>query len=249
MLRCVILFSLCTCFSLTSIAQGLGANPSNLRINPRDQQPEDRRVIPRVVEGATISIARLREPRTAQKLYLNALNALAKQNYVETQRKLDQALKIYPPFPEALTLYGITHAVARQWEQAEQNLQTAIQTDPGCAPAYVVLAGVYNAQLRFDDAQECTQHAVAAGANTWDLQYEIARILIGKRQYESTLETTETALHLKRHGSLLHLAKAHALLGLRRYSQAATELKAYLRYQPSGDGSQHARDLLQKITR
>ena len=134
MLRCVILFSLCTCFSLTSIAQGLGANPSNLRINPRDQQPEDRRVTPRVVEGATISIARLREPRTAQKLYLNALNALAKQNYVETQRKLDQALKIYPPFPEAMTLYGITHAVARQWEQAEQNLQTAIQTDPGMHP-------------------------------------------------------------------------------------------------------------------
>lgn len=112
----------------------------------------------------------------------------------------------------------------------------------------MVPAGVYNAQLRFDDAQEFTQHAVATGANTWDLQYEIARVLIGKRQYESALETAETALQLKQRGSLLHLAKAHALLGLRRYSQAATELSTYLRYQPSEDGSQHARDLRQKIT-
>jgi len=44
-----------------------------------------------VVEGASISIAHLREPRAAQKLYRKASNALAKQNYVETQRKLDQA--------------------------------------------------------------------------------------------------------------------------------------------------------------
>lgn len=45
MLRCVVLFSFCTCFSLVSVAQGLGANQAILRINHRDQQPENRRVI------------------------------------------------------------------------------------------------------------------------------------------------------------------------------------------------------------
>ena len=249
MFRYVVLFSFCTCFSLTSDAQRFGTNPTHLLIIPGDQHAENRKVTRSgVAEGASISVARLREPHGAQKLYERALNATAKQNYAEAQRKLDKALKIYPPFPEALTLYGITHAMAHHWGQAEQNLQSAIQTDPTYAPAYVILAGVYNAQLRFDDAEEATQHAVAAGANTWDLQYEIARSLIGKRQYESALAIADTALHQKQHGSLLHLAKAHALLGLRRYPQAATELRAYLRYQPAGDGSQHARNLLQKIT-
>lgn len=248
MFRYAVLFSFCTCFSLTSFGQALAVRPSEPEITHRDQQSDNRRVTRSgAAEGASISIARLREPRAAQKLYRRALNATAKRDYAEAQRKLDKALKIYPQFPEALTLYAIILAMAHQWQQSEQNLQAAIQTDPNYAPVYVILAGVYNAQLRFDDAQEATQHAVAAGADTWDLQYEIARVLIGKREYESALEIAETALHRKQHGSLLHLAKAHALLGLRRYPQAATELRAYLHYQPAGDGSQHARDLLQKI--
>jgi tetratricopeptide (TPR) repeat protein len=109
------------------------------------------------------------------------------------------------------------------------------------------LAGVYNAQARFDDAQEAAQQALSKGTDSWDVQYEIARALIGKRQYETALTITEATLLSTPHGSLMHLAKAHALLGLGRYPQAVTELRAYLRYQPDGEGSERARDLLNQI--
>jgi hypothetical protein len=38
---------------------------------------------------------------------------------------------------------------------------SAIRTDPGYSLAYVVLAGVYNGQLRFDDPQEAKPGALS----------------------------------------------------------------------------------------
>jgi tetratricopeptide (TPR) repeat protein len=156
-------------------------------------------------------------------------------------------LKLYPSFPEALTFYGGIQSTLQQWRSAEEKLQSAIRVDPTYSPAYVVLAGIYNAQSRFDDARNATERALSAGANTWDLEYEIARALIGKQQYESALAITEAALRSKHHGTLLHIAKAHALLGLRRNTQAVTELRAYIQYRPDGEGSEHARALLTRI--
>lgn len=196
---------------------------------------------------AHISISRLKEPPKARHLFEKAMRAWMKSAPADAERKLDQALKIDPAFPEALTLYGAIQCSLQQWESAEQKIQEAIRIDPTYSPAYVILAGVYNAQDRFEEAHVAAQKALSGGANNWDVQYEIARALIGKREYARALVTTEVALREKHHGSLLHLAKAHALLGLRRYSQALIELRTYLRFQPSGDGSEQARALLGQV--
>jgi predicted Zn-dependent protease len=196
---------------------------------------------------ARVSIVRLREPRRARQLYNKALQAYVKEKTADAIRTLDEALKLYPAFPEALTLYGSIQIILRQWQSAEQNLRASIHTDPTYVPGYLVLAGLYNAQGRFDDGLQVTRKAVSAGAAGWDVEYEIARGLIGKGQYQPALLATENGLRLKQHGSLLHLAKAHALVGLRKYRSALQELRAYLRYQPSGAGSEQARDLLAKV--
>lgn len=198
------------------------------------------------VPDARISIARLRVPRKARQLYEKALAAWLRHANSQSQHDLDQALKIEPEFPEALTLQAFLQTSRQQWASAEENLQAAIQIDPGYAPAYVILAGVYNTQSRFDDAQQAAQQAVSIGATAWSVQYEIARSLIGKEQFESALAVTEAALRSD-HGPLIHLAKAHALLGLLQYRPAADELREFLHDQPSGDGSDDARALLRRV--
>ena len=188
---------------------------------------------------AQVSVARLSVPRKARQLYEKALEAWQQQKPAEAQRKIDQALKIDPAFPEALTLNGFMQASHRQWASAEQSLQASIRSDPNYCPAYIILAGVYNTEERYDEAQDAAQRATSAGVDSWSVQYEIARVLIGKREYENALAIADTALRSK-HGSLLHVAKAHALLGLRRYPEAATELRNYLRYEPAGEGAGRA---------
>lgn len=250
MSRCAALYVFCIFFSLTSIAQTLREKDTGSEVNNSDAHVPSTPGPRLNIRGDThISITRLREPSKAQGLYNKAMEAWTKGRPAEALRKLDEALKVYPSFPEALTFYGCIHATFRHWESAEEKLQAAIQTDPTYSPVHIVLAGVYNAQARFDEAQRVIQLGIAAGANTWHVQYEIAHALIGKHDYEDALATAETALRAKPDGGLPHLAKAHALLGLQRYPQAATELNTFLVYQPSGDGSEQTRELLQKIQR
>jgi len=196
--------------------------------------------------GGGVSINRLRVPGKAWQLYEKALEAWNKQKCADAQHEAEQALKIDPTFPDALTLYGFIQASSQHWDSAEESLQAAVRSDPNYSAAYVILAGVYNTEGRYDQAQEAIERAIAAGAHTWSVQYEIVRVLIGKGEYASALAISDQALRSK-HGKLLLMARAHALLGLRRYSEAATELRAYLRDDPTGEGSQNARDLLQQL--
>ena len=227
LLRTVVLAVLTSVLSLSAVGQRMAepiAEPSRENSTPqlrKAPQPRSAGVL-----DAHISVARLRVPGKARHLYENAITAWIRHDAGKAQRQLEKALQIDPRFPEALTLDAFMHATRQQWGYAEQRLQAAIECDPGFAPAYVVLAGVYNAQSRFNDAQRATQQAVSTGSTAWPLQYEIARSFIGKGEYERALAVTDAALSSE-HIPLISLAKAHALLGLRRYAPAIDQLRAF----------------------
>ena len=235
-------------FSTPSVGQSVGgtAATGSDQNNPK-QKPQYQTGRPvRGAVDAHVSVAQLSVPPKARQLYEKALEAWQQRKPAEAQRKIDRALKIDPAFPEALTLSGFMQASRQQWEPAEKSLQAAIRSDPNYCAAYIVLAGVYNTEGRYDEAQAATERATSAGVDSWSVQYEIARVLIGKRDYENALAIADMALRSK-HGSLLHVAKAHALLGLRRYPEAAAELRNYLRYEPGGEGAQDAHNILDRI--
>jgi len=237
MFRCAVLYAFCAFFSLSSVTQTLRDKVEEPHLAVSDLHAGNSLVV--TTGNARISITRLREPHKARKIYNKAFTAWVKGRPEEALRILDCALRIYPTFPEALALYGGIQASLQHWESAEQKLLASIQTDPTYSPPYVILAGVYNTEDRFDEAQQVIQQALSAGDDSWHLQYEIARSLIGKREYESALATSEGALR----------STPDQGLGLRKYPQAAEELTAYLRYEPSGNGSVETRDLLQRVQR
>ncbi len=243
----VIVYAYFSLLSVTSAAQVLDTNASSAENNAGQARPYQNNHRSAGTVDARVSVARLGVPRKARKLYEQAMDAWEKQETAGAQKKIDQALKIDPVFPEALVLNGFMQASRRDWASAEENLKAAIRSDPSYCAAHIILAGVYNTQSRYDEAQEAAQDAIAAGADSWTVQYELARVFIGKQNYENALAVTDVALRSKHHGSLLHVAKAHALLGLRRYTEAATEMRAYLRYQPTGEGAEDAHKILDRL--
>lgn len=194
----------------------------------------------------SISTARLRVPHKARRLYEKAIRPFREHRYDEAQRHLDEALRLYPGFPEALTLLGYIQLDRSQWEAAEQSLQAAIRSDPTYGVAYLVLGHLYNLQKRFDDAVEMSQRASALMPNDWMVAYEMCTSFIKTEQYSMALSLGDAALRTT-HGSMLHVAKAHALIGLKRYSEAVAELRTYLSFAPTGEGSQDAHKLLDSI--
>lgn len=250
MFGCILLVILSSSYTLSTLpvlAQAVGSKTTDSTLSDSDAQPQYK-IKSRSVAAvdARVSVARLGVPHKARKSYEQAMDAWGKQDIAGAQRKVEQALKIDPRFSEALVLRGFIKASQRNWQSAEDDLQAAIRNDPSYCPAYIILAGIYNTEGRYGEAQESAQQAISAGADSWTVQYEIARVLIGKGEYENALAVADVALRSK-HGSLLHVAKAHALLGLRRYTEAVTELRDYLRYEPAGEGAQDAHQILDRL--
>jgi tetratricopeptide (TPR) repeat protein len=215
-------------------------------LSTSDQQSDNAGCAQSVKPGhALISTARLEEPRKAKQSYEKAERAWLLGSRDEAKRKLRKALKIDPEFPEALMFYGLIEAGHQDWISAEDSLNAAIQSDPCYASAYVILAAVYNSQERFDEALDAAKRALSLGDRTWHARYEISRALIGKQEYESALAAID-APPSPRDGGCLPLVRAVALLGLRRYKDAATELILYPSNRACEDGSQNARHLLQQ---
>jgi tetratricopeptide (TPR) repeat protein len=246
MLRYLVVAFLYFVFSLPSFAQGVGDHSAALPRNQPDQPKINSESLSQGMVETRISVTRFHVPHKARRLYEKAMAAWEKDKPADAQRAVDQALRIDPTFPDALTLHGFLEASQQQWRSAEQDLQAAIRSDPSYYASYIILAGVYNTQRRYDEAQEATRQALLAGANNWSVQYEIARVLIGQGKYENALAITEKALRSK-HGTLLHITKAHALMGLARYPEAAGEFRTYLRYEPSGAGAENAQAMLKLL--
>jgi tetratricopeptide (TPR) repeat protein len=194
----------------------------------------------------SISTVRLRVPRKARRLYEKAIRPFREHRYDEAQRHLDQALHLCPAFPEALTLLGYIQLDLHQWEAAERSVQAAIRSDPTYGVAYLILSHLYNMQKRFDDAVEMSQRARTLMPDDWMGAYEMCTSFIKTEQYSMALSLGDSALRTT-HGTMLHVAKAHALIGLKRYSEAVAELRTYLSDEPAGEGSQDARNLLDRI--
>lgn len=247
MSRCIVILSTILLISTAALPQSLIDSPGNETSPSENSSPSlsaPRRGLART--ETQVSVARLKVPQKARSLYDHAVRAVLKHKHKEAQQKLDEALRMYASFPEALTLSGALRMNEQQWAAAEENLQQAIRSDPEYSPAYAVLAGLYNSQARFDHALQAAECAEALDSRSWGIQYELARALIGKREYRRALEISENALH-KKHATLMHLARAHALAGIGNYSQAQSELQAYLRFEPTGAGAEDAHNLIKQI--
>lgn len=236
-LACLISLS-AVCFA--SASQDSRRSPDDRKASPSVSAPTRRSV------GPIVSVKRLRVPDKVRRLYGKALKAFRKNRYAEAQGRLDQALHVYPDFPEALALSGSIYISLQHWDLAEQILQAAIRTDPTYEVGYRLLSDLYNRERRFDDAMSVSKQAIGIAPDSWPLRYELARALIGKGEYMFALRTVDASLQ-KFPRTLLRVARAHALLGLGRYSEAAAELRVYLNCEPAGDGSQDARNLLAQI--
>jgi tetratricopeptide (TPR) repeat protein len=235
---CVVAILVCLpqSFAGQSLSNPSTATPSPHATHPHE--PEDR-----------ISVVRLRIPPKAMGLYNRALDAFEKQKLEGAQKKVEQALRIYPSYPDALTLRGGIALSLQQWSAAEQDFRASIDADPTFSPAYIGLADALNQRSRFDDALAVLQRAEQLTPGAWNIQYETSSAFIGKHLYDRALDIVEGALRTRSasHDSLLRLAKAHALAALGRFPEAAEELRAYLSTGSAESDDSQARDLLDQI--
>ncbi len=197
---------------------------------------------------ATISVAQITVPGNARRLYEKARDSVGKKDYGKARQFVDQALQRQPEFAEALTLRGFLERTSQQLDAAARDCEQALQVDPYYGLAYSTLASIYNLQGRYDDALRTLNEGVAVAPRAWQMYFEMAKASIAKGLFGKGLELMDTA---ERWGGYnypeVHLVRAYALVPLKFYGEARSEVQAFLSRQPSGANAQRARQLLASL--
>lgn len=197
----------------------------------------------------TISAAQMKVPAKAQSALEKAQRAFLKGNLDEVSRQLGKALTLSPRYSDALAFRAAIELNEKSLDQARSDAEAAVQYDPNCTNAYLVLGSTYNFLRRFDDAIRVLDRALSLGPdNPWNY-YEMARALFFKGNYTGTLRYADRALRLSAKNDLAcaHLLKAGAYVGLRDRSSAGLELNRVQELKTSDPNILEAKRILEQM--
>jgi len=196
----------------------------------------------------TVSVAQMKVPEKARTLLAKAQSALDKRKLDEAHKYLSESLTVYPDFAEALTMRGLMQLDEKKLDDAAATLEQSIHADANYGNAYVVLGAVYNMQSKWDDAIRVLDRGLTLLPQSWQAMFELGKSELAKGNYEAALR------RLNKAGDLapvqyppLHLAKAHALLGMQNFSEASSELEAYLEQDPKSPNAPAVRESLDQV--
>ena len=137
---------------------------------------------------------------------------------------------------------------AKRLDDAAESLEKSIQADRNYANGYVVLGAVYNMQSKFDDAIRVLDRGLTLMPQSWQAMFELGKAELAKGDYEAAMRRLNKAGDLApQEYPPLHLAKAHALLGMKNFSEASSELEAYLEQDPQSPNAAAVRESLDQV--
>lgn len=214
-----------------------GFNTVTLRINAPSGQAHS--------GGDTISVTALRVPEKARDLFHKAQAAFHKEKMEEAWNLAGKALTVAPTYSEALTLRGILRIAKGDATGGAQDLQASIKSDSNYPLAYFAMGALQNMQGHFTDAQQTLEQGLRVQPTSWQGYFELSKSMLGQANYRSALKDIVRAEGMGVDYAPIYLVKAHALMGLKFYGEAATEFEHYLQLDPGGPEAAGARKSLE----
>jgi Flp pilus assembly protein TadD len=231
-----------------------GTNEARERVEVREPQVQVTLVVPgasSIGDGSpTVSVQQLKVPEKAQKAVEKAhrlLESRKPEDAAKAAKYIAESLAACPDFAQALTLRGLMALDNNRPQDAVADLEKAVKSDSTYPNAYLVLGASYNLVSRYDDAVRVLDRALALAPNSWQAYFELSKASLGTGQFAAALRFINKAQErMPKEFPHLHLVKAHALLGLKNFSEAVSELEKYLTSEPQGPNSAAARQTLDK---
>ncbi len=194
---------------------------------------------------ATVSVAELKVPEKARDALQKAEEAFSKSKTDRALEFVQKALRAFPRYARALTLRGLLNMQRNDFRSAQADLENAVQMDPQDGMGLIALGAVYNSNMMFDKALAVLDRGITLSPSSWQAYFELSKAQNGKGEFELALRNATKAMALcPKDWSLLHLARAEALLGLKNYKEAVNELEEYLRQDPNSPASTEVRRTL-----
>ena len=200
----------------------------------------------------SVSANQLLTPEKAQKATERAREALLRGRYEEAQKQVTRALEICPNCAIALTLQGIMKIEGKNYAEAAQTFQQAINADPTLGAAYLGLGQAYNSLGRFKEALAPLARLDAILPGAWDAHCETAVAHLGMGESEAALQDIMRAERARRvyrqSRSALSYLRAIARLQMNDYRRAKGDLEEVIEQDPKGEYAMRSRQLLEQLS-
>ena len=171
---------------------------------------------------------------------------------------LENAVRLYPRYFEALLLLGTAYMDQADWGKAELQLVKALEIYPKAANALFALGELYLKQKKNAAAEKVLLQGLQFEDRSWQSHLTLGQVYWNmaaqsgdEAHYRPLLEKSyvqaKRALELKPELAEAHLLKGNLLFKARRVEEALHEFEEYVRLDPQGQFVGETRALVQKI--
>ncbi len=204
------------------------------------------------VEGFTISMTTVNAPKDAKKAYEKGVNELKKKKFEKALPHFEKAVTLYPEY--AVAWYGKGQALEGLKNNAEAtaSYNKAIEADGKYLSPYLRLATIAAAESQWERAEQLS--ATAIRMNPIDFPFAFYVNALSNLQLENFPKAEESAKEALKMDPSHHLPRLDYFLALimanqRKYDEAASHMKAFLKLLPEGADVKTYQDQLTRIER
>jgi tetratricopeptide (TPR) repeat protein len=199
-------------------------------------------------DGATVSVTDMNIPKSAHKLFAKASDSIAAQDWKKAIDQLNQAIAIYPQYVQAYTNLGVVYHRTGDRENERIALQKAISFNDHYAPAWVNMGWMAIAQQDYPSAETALDKAASLDPTNSQALLMLANVELMNLHYDQAIANCRKVHSMGQDPhALVHFIAARALEHESRLTDAAAELKIFLKEEPSGVRADAARKELANL--
>jgi len=160
---------------------------------------------------------------------------------------LENAIRLYPQYREAVLLLGTAYMDKQDWSKAEPVLKRVLALDPKTTSAYFALGELYLRQKKFGDAETNMLSGIRLEPKSVQGHFLLGRLYYELGDLPKSGPHVGTALQLDPKFARGHLLAANILLRARQTENALVEFEEYLRLEPNGEFAEQARQTVARL--
>jgi len=202
------------------------------------------------VEGSSISVTSLQVPEKARKEFEQGQKDERSNHLASAEQHMEKAVALFDKYAAAWNELGKIQAGNHNLDKARESFNKAVTADPHYIPPYLSLAALDLQTEQYDDAAD-------TAAKVLDLDPTIGFASFVQAAADlrlNKLDDAEKAAKDAENGPhqaypQVHILLAQLFLEKEDYSNAATQLRAYLKESPKGAFAADAKKNLDEIER
>ncbi len=196
--------------------------------------------------GNSVNVHNLNVPNEASEELKRGNSAMQHKNFKEAAEHYSKAIAIYPQYSLGYYNLSVADRELGQTDNQRDALQKALGIDDHYVPALVGLSHLEFADHKLPETKDLLDKAISADPNNVDALALRVRVDYLQGQYEQAIADAQRVHSLPHDGfASVHYTAAAAYQQLKRIPEMISELKTYLKEDPTSSNAGYVR---QEIT-